>query len=103
MFYRLISSILALSDSNENGNGNGNKSESKMTDFRFILFHILQRQIWEMIRKAGPDKVNDENLFYNNVVPDMGRAVGWTGYLSREAQIESTKTNFNPDKRPVLF
>ena len=75
----------------------------KSIDFRFILLDILQREIWEMIKNTAPDKFKDDVLFYNNIVPDMGRAVGWTSYLSREAQAESTKIEFKPNKRPVLF
>jgi hypothetical protein len=91
VFARLITGILALS------------TETEMTDFRYILCDILQREMWDLIRRVFPIKFKDKELFNKVIIPDMARASAWVSFLSLDAQAASVKTKFNPGSRPVLF
>jgi hypothetical protein len=91
VFARLITGILALS------------TETEITDFRYILCDILQREMWDLIRRVFPIKYKDMDLFHKVIIPDMARASSWISFLSLEAQAASAKTKFNPGSRPVLF
>jgi hypothetical protein len=88
---RLITGILALS------------TETEMTDFRYILCDILQREIWDLIRRVFPLKFKDTDLFHKVIMPDMARASAWISFLSLEAQAASVTAKFNQGSRPVLF
>jgi hypothetical protein len=63
VFYRFIRAVLSM-----------DKQGTGLTDFRFVLFDILQREIWEMIRDVTPYKYNDDTLFHNVILPDMDKA-----------------------------
>ncbi|MFZ0897098.1 MAG: hypothetical protein WAZ77_21570 [Candidatus Nitrosopolaris sp.] len=91
VFARLITGILALS------------TETEITDFRYILCDILQREMWDLIRRVFPIKFKDTDLFHKVIIPDMARASAWISFLSLDAQAASAKTKFNPGSRPVLF
>ena len=91
VFARLITGILALS------------TETEITDFRYILCDILQREMWDLIRRVFPIKFKDTDLFHKVIMPDMARASAWISFLSVDAQAASAKTKFNPGSRPVLF
>jgi hypothetical protein len=91
VFSRLITGILALSE------------ETEMTDFRYILCDILQREMWDLIRRVFPMKFKDKDLFHKVIMPDMARASAWISFLSLDAQAASAKTKFNAGSRPVLF
>lgn len=83
-----------------------NKEERKdddmpsLTDFRFILLEMIQRQICNMIVGVIPQKFNTPDLLNNVVSHDLGRGIAWTSMLATEAQ---TAIHFNRDNRPVLF
>jgi hypothetical protein len=63
VFYRFIRAVLSM-----------DKQGTGLPDFIFVLFDILQREIWEMIRDVTPYKYNDDTLFHNVILPDMGKA-----------------------------
>jgi hypothetical protein len=90
VFYRFISAILALS------------KETELTDFRFILSDILQKEILDMIGSISLRKFNDDSLFHNVIMPDMARAAAWSSSLSRDARAHSVKMKLS-NSRPVLF
>ena len=83
VFARLITGILSLS------------TETEITDFRYILCDILQREMWDLIRRVFPIKFSKSDLFHKVIIPDMARASAWISFLSLEAQSASAKTKFN--------
>jgi hypothetical protein len=106
VFFRFIHAALVWSiekEKEEKRDKNIYKyKERALTDFRFLLFDILQREIWDMMVGVIPYKFNDEGLFHNVIMPDMGRAVAWVSLLSREVRARRT-IKFDIDRRPVLF
>ena len=71
-----------------------------LTDFRFILLEMIQRQISNMIFQVIPEKFNTPAVLNNVVSHDMGKAIAWISLLAAEAH---TAMHFNKNNRPVLF
>jgi hypothetical protein len=73
-------------------------------DFRFLLLHMLQWQIYQII-VGGADHWFKNAMILNNVInPDCARAVAWTSNFSVAAQEHKKDMDQQRiGKRPVLF
>jgi len=101
VFERFMSSLLSVSEEKSVIVNNKKGGRMQFTDFRFILYDMIQKEIWKMIIWAAPLKF-DEASFCNSVVyPDIGRAVSWMALLATEAY--SKGLNFDRNGRPVKF
>jgi hypothetical protein len=92
VFYRFVSAIFA--------HDKHMLTEDGDSDYRFALYEIVQREIWSLFVGMGQYKLNDDPLFQNVLVPDMGRAVSWTSFFAAKAR---GNISFDKDRRPVLF
>jgi hypothetical protein len=92
VFYRFIRAILSYDENMLTKEGEG--------DFRFVLYEIIQREIWELLKGMGRHKLKDDLLLQNVLIPDMGRAVSWTSFFAAKAR---GNISFDKDRRPVLF
>jgi hypothetical protein len=98
IFERFIAAALHPSINREEGKDDNDTTP--LTDFRFILLEMIQRQIWNIISGVIPEKFRTPELLNSVVSQDMGRAIAWISMLASEAQ---TATRFNRENRPVLF
>ena len=92
VFYRFVSAMFAHDERMLTEEGD--------SDFRFALYEIVQREIWELFRSMGIHKLKDDLLLQNVLIPDMGRAVSWTSSFAAKAR---GNIDFDKDRRPVLF
>jgi hypothetical protein len=72
-----------------------------LNDLRYIIFQILQEEIYEMLKIAKQSYSKSEALEYV-ILPDMLRAIVHARSLSNEAQAKGV-VNFDRDDRPVRF
>jgi hypothetical protein len=98
IFERFI--VAALHPSMNKEGGKDDNDTTPLTDFRFILLEMIQRQIWNIISGVIPEKFRTPELLNSVVSQDIGRAIAWISMLASEAQ---TATHFNRENRPVLF
>jgi hypothetical protein len=56
-----------------------------MQDFRFLLWEIMMRKIWDMLPAAGEYKLKDDAFLNNILYSDFGRAFSGISLLSHDA------------------
>lgn len=92
VFNRLISSILSPLTRDVN-----------LINFRFLLLDILQWRIYQIVSATAVYWFKDPTITHNVIDPDIGRAVAWIRYLATSARIHKAETDYQVQKRPVLF